>query len=125
SPYFVAHVSQVHVLPDQIPDEQAILIDPLACSLHAVLKDLPKPSEKILVLGSGIIGLGVVLALRALGLTVDITAAVRSEGQGELATACGADRVVVWPKSDITPAMDEMAAILNTRNIVLPFKMRF
>jgi L-iditol 2-dehydrogenase len=125
SPYFTAHASQIHPLPDGIPDEQAILIDPIACSLHAVLQDLPATSERILVFGSGIIGLGVILALRALDLKVDITATVRHDWQADLATRCGAHRVIFWKQSDIVPAMNGMAQLLGTRNIVLPFKMRF
>ncbi|MFA5865245.1 MAG: zinc-binding dehydrogenase [Phycisphaerae bacterium] len=125
SPYFVAHRNQVHVLPDEIPDEQAILIDPVSCSLHAVLRDIPATGEKILVFGTGIIGLGVTLALRALNLAVDITATVRNQHQADLAKRCGADRVVFWKKSGLGDAREELAEITNARSIRLPFRMRF
>jgi L-iditol 2-dehydrogenase len=127
SPYFVAHQSQLHLLPDEIPDEQAILIDPISCSLHAVLHQLPAASEKILVFGSGIIGLGVIMALRALDLPVEITATVRHPFQADLAKKCGADHVVFWKNDDLDTAMGKLAAITGAGNIVTtrPIKTRF
>src|SRR5206468_362057 len=31
----VAHVSQLHAVPDELPDERAVLVEPLACAVHA------------------------------------------------------------------------------------------
>jgi len=121
----VAHASQIHMLPDELSDEEAILIDPLACSLHAVLRDLPANNERILVFGSGIIALGVILAIRALELPVKITATVRYPFQAELAERCGADNVVFWKRSEIESAMKELAELSGARNLVGSMKMRF
>ncbi len=64
---FVAHVSQLVPVPDSLTDEEAIITDPFACSLHAVLRmDLDR-CERVLVYGAGMIGLGVIASLRALG----------------------------------------------------------
>jgi len=125
SPYFVAHKSQIHVLPDEIPDEQAILIDPIACSLHAVLQDPPAASEKILIFGAGIIGLGIVMAIRALELPVDITVAVRRRSQADLAMQCGANHTVSWTPEHMPAAIHEMAELTNSRGLDIFYKMRF
>lgn len=125
SPYFVAHKSQIHLLPDDIPDEQAILIDPLACSLHAILQAPPKPGEKILVFGAGIIAMGIIMGLRALDLPVNITATVRHPYQADLARQCGADKIVFWNKKNIPQAMDELARTCNARSLLGPIGMRF
>ena len=34
---FVAHDSQLHELPDDVPDERAVLVEPLAAGIHAAL----------------------------------------------------------------------------------------
>jgi threonine dehydrogenase-like Zn-dependent dehydrogenase len=125
SPYFVAHKSQVHVLPDEILDEQAILIDPLACSLHTILQDPPSPGENILVFGAGIIAMGIIMGLRALALSTRITATVRHSYQADLARQCGADRIVFWSKKNIAQGMKELAEASGAISIVGPFGMRF
>jgi threonine dehydrogenase-like Zn-dependent dehydrogenase len=125
SPYFVAHKSQIHILPDGIPDGQAILIDPLACSLHTILQDPPKPNENILVFGAGIIAMGIIMELRALGLPVKITATVRHPYQADLARQCGADKIVFWSKKNIAQGMNELAEASGARSLVGPVGMRF
>jgi threonine dehydrogenase-like Zn-dependent dehydrogenase len=47
SPRFVAHAAQLHPLPDALPDEAAVLLEPLACAVHAALlgKDAPRESR--------------------------------------------------------------------------------
>ena len=59
-----AHRSQLYVVPDGVPDERAVLAEPYAIALHAVLRKLPPPDAKVLVLGGGTIGLLTVAALR-------------------------------------------------------------
>ena len=95
--YFVAHVSQLIDIPQQIPDALAILTDPLACSLHATLRaDLSKV-ERVLVYGAGILGLGVVWALRATGYAGKIDIIARHRHQGRLAETLGADEAIFLP----------------------------
>jgi threonine dehydrogenase-like Zn-dependent dehydrogenase len=91
----LAHASQLYRVPDAVSDEAAVLVEPLACSLHAVLAARPAPGEKVLVVGGGTIGLGVVLALRMLDPGADVTAVVRHRLQASLAERMGASRVVL------------------------------
>ena len=91
SEYFPAHVSSLTEIPQEIPDELAILTDPLACSLHSVLRaDLSK-AKRVLVYGAGVLGLGVIACLRAVGFTGEIHAANRSANPKQLAEEFGAD----------------------------------
>ena len=90
----LAHASQLHRVPDSLSDETAVLVEPLACSLHAVLAAPPAPHQKVLVLGGGTIGLGVLIGLRMLHPDVDVTAVVRHPLQASLAERFGASRVV-------------------------------
>jgi threonine dehydrogenase-like Zn-dependent dehydrogenase len=91
----LAHRSQLHRVPDGVSDEAAVLVEPLACSLHAVLAARPAGGERVLVVGGGTIGLGVLLTLRMLDPDADVTVVVRHPGQASLAERLGASRVVV------------------------------
>jgi len=90
----VAHASQLFAVPDAVGDETAAMIDPIACAVHAVLRRRPAPGERALVIGGGIIGLGVVAALRTLAPRTHVTAIVRYDHQEHLARRLGADDVI-------------------------------
>ena len=99
----LAHASQLHRVPDAVSDEVAVLVEPLACSLHAALAAPPAPEEKVLVVGGGTIGLGVVMALRMVHPQADVTAVVRHPLQARLAERLGASRVVLDDDGDGAP----------------------
>ena len=48
---------------DEITDEQAVMVEPTCVSVHSVLHAPPEKGEKVLVMGCGTIGLGVVAAI--------------------------------------------------------------
>lgn len=91
---FVAHRSQVLRVPEWVSDENAVLVEPFAVALHAVLRAFPRNEETVLVIGGGVIGLCTIAALRALGSTATIVASVRHRFQAELAEKLGADLVI-------------------------------
>ena len=107
SPYFLAHESQVARIPDAVSDENALLLEPFATSLHAVLANMPHPGrtlslskreskddETVLVIGAGTIGLSVIAALRAVESCARIIVLARYAIQQELARQFGADVVI-------------------------------
>jgi len=88
---YTAHESEVWRVPyDDLNDDQVALIEPLACSVRAVLRRIPEPGERVLVLGCGMIGLGVVAALNAMAPQADVYALARYPQQIELARRWGA-----------------------------------
>lgn len=111
--YYVAHRSRLFKVPDNLKDEEAVLVDPLSSALHPVLKDFPDDGEKILVLGAGIIGLLVTAVLRTLGSKADVTVLARHGFQAELAEKYGATRVVR------NGSLDKMAELTGAK-IVKP-----
>ena len=94
SPYLLAHRSQLIPVPDSVSDEAAVMIEPFACALHPVLRYPPGDEQTVLVLGSGVVGLLVVAALRAIGSRCRIVAVARYDFQAEMARKLGADEVV-------------------------------
>ena len=91
---FVAHASQLVQVPDGVSDEAAVLIEPFACSVHAVRLAMPTARERVLVIGAGSIGLLTIAALEAIVPSCDITVLARHAFQAEHALRLGADRVV-------------------------------
>jgi threonine dehydrogenase-like Zn-dependent dehydrogenase len=91
---FVAHGSQLFAVPDALPDERAVLIEPLACAIHAVRRAAVEPGERVLVVGAGAIGLLTLLALRAFTSAGEILVAAKHPKQRALATDFGATQVI-------------------------------
>jgi L-iditol 2-dehydrogenase len=91
---FVAHRSQLFAVPDAVSDENAVMVEPFACGLHAVLIDFPKDDETILILGAGTMGLVTLAALRGLGSKARILVSARYAQQAEAAKRLGATEVL-------------------------------
>jgi threonine dehydrogenase-like Zn-dependent dehydrogenase len=92
--HFLAHRSQLVKVPDDISDNQAVLIEPAAVSLHAVLKRPPDDGEKILVIGAGTIGLNVIQFAKAVNPKCVIYLLEKIEFKNELGLKLGADHLV-------------------------------
>jgi threonine dehydrogenase-like Zn-dependent dehydrogenase len=95
----VAHPSQLHRVPEAIPDEAAVAIEPLACAVHAVLG--AAPGDTTLVIGAGSVGLLTVAALRHLTDAGRIICVAKHERQRNEALRLGATEVV-HPKETYT-----------------------
>jgi L-iditol 2-dehydrogenase len=79
-------------LPEAADFEAGALAEPLAVAVHGLHIVGLQAGEKVLVMGSGAIGLMTVLAARASG--AQAVAAYRHDHQGEAALAIGASRAV-------------------------------
>jgi threonine dehydrogenase-like Zn-dependent dehydrogenase len=93
APLLPAHESQCIPVPEGISDEAAVLADPFAVSLHAILHH-PPDGERALVYGCGTLGLLAIVILRALYPSVQIAAVARYPHQARLALQLGAERVL-------------------------------
>jgi threonine dehydrogenase-like Zn-dependent dehydrogenase len=96
----VLHREQAVVVPDDLPDEAAVLLEPFAVAVHAALRNPPPANAKVLLIGAGTIGLLVLAALRMTGVTADITVLARHPIQERLAMAFGATRVLTRSSAD-------------------------
>jgi threonine dehydrogenase-like Zn-dependent dehydrogenase len=89
----VAHESQLHLVPEGMPDDAAVLVEPLAVALHAVLLSPPPAGSRVLVLGAGTIGLCTIAALRAVEPGCRVVALARHAFQRDAARQVGAEPV--------------------------------
>ncbi len=66
--YLVLPPRILHRLPGGLPFEHAAFVEPVSIALHAVRRAAPRPGDATVVVGSGMIGLLVIQALRASGV---------------------------------------------------------
>lgn len=85
-------------LPGEVSFEQGALVEPLATSLHAVRLSKLRLGDRVVVLGAGMIGMGVVQFLK-LGGAGKIIVVEPSEAKRKLALQAGAD-VVLDPNAE-------------------------
>ena len=101
----------VHRVPDGLLPEQGVLIEPLACSIHAVNLARIGFADVVVVSGLGAIGMGILQVARLktpsmlVGLDVD-------DGLLKIAVQLGADRVFNPVQHDVG---DELRALTDGR----------
>ena len=94
--------------PDHLPFEEAALLEPLACVVHAQDLALPQPFETVLIVGAGAFGLLHLLMLKAAGVR-DVVVTGRGNDRLRWARELGADRV-------IDAATDDAEALVASLN---------
>jgi threonine dehydrogenase-like Zn-dependent dehydrogenase len=89
-----AHRTQIHEVPDDLVDEAAVLIEPFACAIHAVLRANVEPGASVLVSGAGTMGLLTIAALKQLARPSRLIAVAKHPRQRDEARRLGADDIV-------------------------------
>ena len=85
--YFTMPVEVLFEVPDNVPDEQAVFVEPLAAALEILEQHHIKPFEKVVILGDGKLGLITALALNA--LNIDVTLVGKHLNKLDIARAQG------------------------------------
>jgi threonine dehydrogenase-like Zn-dependent dehydrogenase len=117
-----AHASMCIPVPDDLPDEVAVLADPFSVSLHAVVRNPPPPGGRALVYGAGALGVTTCAVLRALHPDVEVAAVARFDGQAEAAAAQGARVLRSEPPEAIVMAVAEWTGgVVRTPFLGLPW----
>jgi 2-desacetyl-2-hydroxyethyl bacteriochlorophyllide A dehydrogenase len=83
----------LYPLPDGLDFELGALVEPLAVAIHGIHLVNVTMGERVLVLGSGTIGLFSIIAAKAAGAD-EVIATYRHDHQGEAALAAGASRII-------------------------------
>ena len=95
SEIFAAHESQLHLVADELTDEAAVMIEPAAAGIHAVLRGDVPDGGTVAVIGAGTMGLTAIAALRMFTKVDAIVVAARYPHQHKAARLLGADLTVV------------------------------
>jgi threonine dehydrogenase-like Zn-dependent dehydrogenase len=90
----VAHDSQLHPVPDSLSDDDAVMVEPTACAVHAALAAGVDATHTVAVLGAGTLGLCTVAALAHLAAPGTLLVGAKYAHQRRLAAEIGADEVV-------------------------------
>jgi threonine dehydrogenase-like Zn-dependent dehydrogenase len=109
----VAHKSQLHRIPDDLHDEDAVLVEPLACALHAARAADVQPGETVAIIGAGTIGLLTLAAVRESAPSATLICVAKHAGQQTAARRFGADDVCTPENLYI-----DGARITNSRRLV-------
>ena len=82
----LVHEQQLFRISSEMNDEQAVLLEPSAVAVHAVLRRLPQPDEHVLIIGAGSIGLLTLQVIHALVPSATVSVMARYPFQIEQAT---------------------------------------
>jgi threonine dehydrogenase-like Zn-dependent dehydrogenase len=113
---FVAHASQLHAVPDDLPDERAVLAEPLACAVHSVRRVNIASGSTAVIIGAGTVGLLTLLALRELTDVGAVYVIAKHGHQQEKAKALGAT-AVIEPRKAVRALRRVTAARMHTPEI--------
>jgi L-iditol 2-dehydrogenase len=104
--YVVFRERQVHKVPASISDREATLIEPLASALHAVeVADLNR-GQRVLIIGSGTIGILLAASAR-MRQAAYVVVTNRSSQKLETARRFGADETIHTPESSMPQVLNE------------------
>ena len=105
--YLPAHRLMTFPVPDDMPDEVAVLADPFSVSLHAIARTPPPPGGRVVVYGAGALGTTATAILRALHPDVEVATVARFPAQVALAERLGATVFAPEPREQL---LEELAA---------------
>ena len=100
--------SIIHRVPDTLSLDQAALIEPLSCSLHAIDRAAIEPEDVVVVSGCGPLGLGMIIWAK-LFYNVTVIALDLKEHRLHQAETAGADYALNPKKQDV----GKLIALLN------------
>ncbi|MFL5625868.1 MAG: alcohol dehydrogenase catalytic domain-containing protein [Ktedonobacteraceae bacterium] len=104
------HEQQIFRVSSDISDEQAVLLEPAAVAVHAVLRRLPQAGEQVLIIGAGTIGLLTLQVIHALAPGVQVNVMARHAFQVERAANMGAK--VIYPENSYQQVQQSTSARL-------------
>ncbi len=109
SEYLVGFDKQFFPVPENIPDDVAVITEPFSIGIHAAMAHLPRDDEIVMVIGGGIIGLMTIAAIRALGSKARILVIARHRHQAEWAMKLGANEII--NETEHAQLYDKIAAL--------------
>jgi len=91
---YVTHETGAYLCPLELTLDQAVLVEPLGIGTHAVLRHPPKQGAKVLIIGTGMIGFAVLMAIKAAQPDCEVAAISRYDFQSQMAERLGAKYIL-------------------------------
>lgn len=95
------HEQQLYRVPETLTDEQAVMLEPASIAMHAILRHLPQPADRVLIIGAGTVGLLTQQIVSTLIPRAEISVLARYPFQVEQATRQGATHII-YPHDSYT-----------------------
>ncbi len=105
-------------LPAGLDVGDASLVEPVACSLHALRRAGLRGDERVVVVGAGAIGLAAAAVARAMGCTIDVLA--RHDAQRDAAARIGAGTEPEGEYDVVVDAAGTDSALLTCFDLLRP-----
>lgn len=106
--YLAVDAAQVYKLDNDLPYEQAVLVEPFACCVNSIERAHIGLGDDVVVIGGGVMGIFHVILAKLKGARVILSEP--DEARAQMARRFGCD-VVVNPKE--TDAVEEVLALTN------------
>jgi (R,R)-butanediol dehydrogenase/meso-butanediol dehydrogenase/diacetyl reductase len=110
--YFVIPAYSIYHLPDNVSDEAAALVEPLAVGLHAVRQGKVRAGDIVAILGDGAIGLCILMAAKVAGAD-SVYLVSKHRSRGELARKLGATEVIYLDEGSPARRLHELSGGLG------------
>jgi L-iditol 2-dehydrogenase len=117
--YVVVPQHILYRLPEAVSFEQGAMVEAVSIAVHAVARTAVSLDDSALVVGTGVIGLLVVQALRAAGCGT-IVAVDIDEARLKMAAELGADRTIDSQSGDV---VEEILALTGGRGADIAFEV--
>lgn len=108
SEYVTLPAKNAHVVPANINDDNATMIEPFTIAANICSQLKPTPGDTALIYGAGPMGLTAIQALRGVYGVKDIIVADRIDERLEMAKASGADRIINNTHLNLGAALAEL-----------------
>jgi L-iditol 2-dehydrogenase len=99
-PTRVFEIGGIIQVPDSVSNEEASLIEPLACCINGMNQIKPMNFESIIIIGDGPIGIMQLMLLKRFNPQIDVTVIGKIKHRMETAKRLGANRVITFSEKD-------------------------
>ena len=109
--YIVVRIPILHRIPEGVSFDQAALCEPLAVAVHAVFDSVTlTPTDRVLVIGPGTIGLLVAQVAKSFGCEVICTGTDADKDRLEIAHCLGIDHILNTQQDNLSAFVDSLTA---------------
>ena len=118
--YVIVPVTNLHPVPDEITDDEAVLAEPLACVTHSLL-DPPMvcAGDRVLVTGPGTIGQLAAQVAAAMGGSVTLAGLPKDLARFEVAASLGVTTTTETPAEDFFDVVIECSGSVTAATAAL------